>query len=53
LAAAQPEVVAELTTDMDEWIVERLQQTGLLDPLVTQSDALRIWQPRFIAGKQG
>ncbi len=49
----RPEVVAELTAAMDGWIARRLRETGHPDPLVAQADALRIWQPRFIAGKQG
>jgi arylsulfatase A-like enzyme len=53
LADQQPDVVAALTAEMDEWLAGRLQETGLPDPLLAQSDALRIWQPRFIAGKQG
>jgi arylsulfatase A-like enzyme len=52
IAESQPEVVAALTAEMEEWIAHRMQETGLPDPLVAQSDALRIWQPRFIAGKQ-
>jgi arylsulfatase A-like enzyme len=52
IAESQPEVVAALTAEMEEWIERRMRETGLPDPLVAQSDALRIWQPRFIAGKQ-
>jgi arylsulfatase A-like enzyme len=51
LADTRPEVVAELTRAMEDWVARRLHETGLPDPLVAQSDALRIWQPRFIAGK--
>jgi arylsulfatase A-like enzyme len=53
VAEAQPKVVAALTAEMEAWMVRRMQETGLPDPLIEQSDALRIWQPRFIAGKQG
>ena len=46
-------IVAQLTTDMEAWIARRLQETGQPDPMIDQADALRIWQPRFIAGKHG
>jgi arylsulfatase A-like enzyme len=52
LAGHQPEVVATLTGEMEAWIGRRMEETGLPDPLIAQADALRIWQPRFIAGKQ-
>jgi arylsulfatase A-like enzyme len=52
-AEEQPQIVAGLTSDMEAWIARRLQETALPDPLIEQSDALRIWQPRFIAGKHG
>jgi len=51
LAETRPAVVAALSADMEAWIAHRLKETGLPDPLVDQADALRIWQPRFIAGK--
>jgi hypothetical protein len=35
---------------MDQWVRRRMAATGLPDPLEEQADALRIWQPRFIAG---
>jgi arylsulfatase A-like enzyme len=50
LAGKRPEVVRELEAAMDRWVQRRLAETGLPDPLVEQADALRIWQPRFIAG---
>jgi arylsulfatase A-like enzyme len=53
VAPARPEIVAALTTEMEAWVARRMQETGLPDPLIDQSDALRIWQPRFITGKQG
>jgi arylsulfatase A-like enzyme len=53
LAEDQPEVVAALSADMERWIARRIQETGLPDPQIDQADALRIWQPRFIAGKTG
>jgi arylsulfatase A-like enzyme len=52
VADARPEVAASLTADMDAWIARRLAETGLPDPIVDQADALRIWQPRFIAGRR-
>ena len=51
LAESRTEVVEAMTSEMDAWIARRLLETGLPDPLVDQADALRIWQPRFIAGK--
>jgi arylsulfatase A-like enzyme len=50
LAAARPEVAAALRAELGDWVARRLRETGLPDPLVTQADALRTWQPRFIAG---
>jgi arylsulfatase A-like enzyme len=50
LAASRPEVVRQLRGEMDRWVRERLAATGLPDPIEVQADALRIWQPRFIAG---
>jgi arylsulfatase A-like enzyme len=50
VAGEHPEVVAELGEAMDRWVSRRLAETGLPDPIVEQADALRIWQPRFIAG---
>jgi len=51
LADEYPETVAELRAQMRAWIERRQRETGHADPLVEQSDALRIWQPRFIAGR--
>jgi len=51
LAQERPEVVAHLTRSRDRHISRRLRDTGLPDPLIEQADALRTWQPRFIAGK--
>ena len=53
LAAAQPDVAAALGADRDRHVAHRLRDTGGPDPLVVQSDALRTWQPRFVAGKRG
>jgi arylsulfatase A-like enzyme len=50
LAQMRPEVVRELEEQMDRWVRQRLTDTGLPDPLEEQAGALRIWQPRFIAG---
>ena len=52
LAEALPEQVALLRGEMEAWVARRLAETGLPDPSVAQSDALRIWQPRFIEGKK-
>jgi arylsulfatase A-like enzyme len=51
VAAARPEVVAALAADRDRHVRRRLAETGRPDPLVAQVDALRTWQPRFIAGR--
>ena len=51
LAETRTAVVAALSADMEAWIARRLNETGLPDPHIVQADALRIWQPRFIAGK--
>jgi arylsulfatase A-like enzyme len=53
LADSRPEGVAELAAARDAHIARRLRETGLPDPILEQADALRIWQPRFIAGKRG
>lgn len=48
-----PEVVSRLAAEMDAHVTRRLAETGQPDPLREQADALRTWQPRFIAGKRG
>lgn len=53
LAPTLPECVAHLRARRDAWIERRLAATGKPDPVVAQSEALRIWQPRFIEGKRG
>jgi arylsulfatase A-like enzyme len=53
LADARADVVASLSVEMEAWVARRMAETGLPDPLIDQADALRIWQPRFIAGKPG
>jgi arylsulfatase A-like enzyme len=50
VAEQRPEIVAELGAALDEWVSRRLAETGLPDPSEEQAGALRIWQPRFIAG---
>jgi arylsulfatase A-like enzyme len=50
LAESRPEVVQELEEQMNQWVSRRRAATGLPDPSIDQADALRIWQPRFIAG---
>lgn len=52
LAGERPEIVEKLRAARDRHIERRLAETGLPDPLVEQVEALRIWQPRFIAGRQ-
>jgi arylsulfatase A-like enzyme len=52
LAETRPDVLAELAAARDEHVRRRLEQTGLSHPLLAQSDALRTWQPRFIAGRR-
>ncbi len=51
LATERGDVVARLRQDRDRHVAARLSATGGADPLVEQSDALRTWQPRFIAGR--
>jgi arylsulfatase A-like enzyme len=53
LAAERLEVVETLRADRDRHVERRLRETGHPDPLIEQADALRIWQPRFVAGRQG
>jgi arylsulfatase A-like enzyme len=52
LAQDRPEQVDRLRTARDAHVQRRLAKTGQPDPLIAQSDALRIWQPRFIAGRE-
>jgi arylsulfatase A-like enzyme len=53
VASERSEVVAKLSKDMARYVRSRLDATRLPDPLVAQADALRTWQPRFIAGMRG
>jgi arylsulfatase A-like enzyme len=53
LAEAQPDRAAALTTAMEAWIADRTRATGHPDPSLEQAGALRLWQPRFIAGRAG
>lgn len=53
LADVRPEVVQSLSEAMEAWVARRLAETGLPDPSLAQADALRTWQPRFIAGRRG
>jgi arylsulfatase A-like enzyme len=53
LAAERPDVATQLAAEMDAWVARRLAETGRPDPIVAQADALRTWQPRFIAGRRG
>jgi arylsulfatase A-like enzyme len=50
VAESRPEVVQELEEEMNRWVSQRRASTRLPDPSIDQADALRIWQPRFIAG---
>jgi arylsulfatase A-like enzyme len=50
IAEDRPDVVAQLSGAMDAWVSRRRAETGLPDPSEDQAGALRIWQPRFIAG---
>jgi arylsulfatase A-like enzyme len=52
LASERPEVAASLTADRDAYVAGRLAETQKPDPIFAQADALRIWQPRFIAGRR-
>ena len=53
LAEERPDVVQSLAAARDAHITRRLAETGQADPVVEQAEALRIWQPRFVAGKRG
>jgi arylsulfatase A-like enzyme len=52
LAGDDPARAAALTAAMEDWIAARLRATGRPDPSVAQADALRQWQPRFVAGRR-
>lgn len=52
LAEERSDVTAQLQEALHHHVARRLEATGLPDPLVEQADALRIWQPRFIAGRR-
>ena len=41
LAQERPEIVAELSNALDEWIERRKRETGLPDPIETQGITLR------------
>jgi len=53
LADQRPDVAKELRETLAAFVERRLDETGRPDPLVTQVEALRTWQPRFIAGRRG
>lgn len=53
VAGQRADTVTELRAERDAHIASRLAATGLPDPLLEQSEALRTWQPRFIAGRKG
>jgi arylsulfatase A-like enzyme len=53
LAEQRADVVRRLREARDAHVARRVAETGGPDPLVAQLDALRTWQPRFIAGKRG
>jgi arylsulfatase A-like enzyme len=51
LAELCPEVVTRLQEEMRAWVGARRAATGSGEPLEEQQGALRMWQPRFIAGR--
>ncbi len=53
LAETRPGEVARLREARDAHVRRRLEETGGPDPVEEQAEALRIWQPRFIAGRKG
>jgi arylsulfatase A-like enzyme len=53
LADTRPEVVAKLRAEMETWVAARRAAEGCGEPLEEQKGALRLWQPRFIAGRAG
>jgi arylsulfatase A-like enzyme len=42
-----------LQRELRAHVDRRLAETGKPDPLVEQTEALRTWQPRFVAGRRG
>lgn len=53
VAEQHPDTVDALRAARDAHVTRRLAATGLPDPSVAQAEALRIWQPRFVAGRRG
>lgn len=53
LADERPEAVARLHEEMAAWVAARRAAEGCGEPLEEQKGALRLWQPRFIAGRAG
>jgi arylsulfatase A-like enzyme len=51
LADARPEVVDRLRTEMEAHVAARRAAEGSGEPLEEQKGALRLWQPRFVAGR--
>jgi arylsulfatase A-like enzyme len=51
LASERPEMTARLQEEMAVWVAARRAATGSDEPLEEQKNALRLWQPRFIAGR--
>lgn len=53
LADRRPEIVTRLRAEMEAHVAARRAATGSGEPLEEQKGALRLWQPRFIAGRAG
>jgi arylsulfatase A-like enzyme len=51
LASERPDAAARLQDEMRAWVAARRAATGSGEPLEEQKNALRLWQPRFIAGR--
>jgi arylsulfatase A-like enzyme len=52
VAVERADMVMTLQAERDAYVRARLDATGLPDPLIEQSEALRTWQPRFISGRK-
>jgi arylsulfatase A-like enzyme len=50
VAETRPAIAQRMGEEMDRWVNARLAATGKPDPIEEQAGALRLWQPRFIAG---
>jgi arylsulfatase A-like enzyme len=52
VAGERADMVLALQAERDAHVAARMAATGLPEPLIEQAEALRTWQPRFIAGRK-